>query len=386
MNRVKLIFSIMVLIAIIPVLFFLLLVAAFSGKFDFYGPFLISFAIGFYIFAVIGIYGGFRKKAVPKVFAAFLLLYAAVWGGYEGYHKYLDNITIVTEQDVDLRQYAPFAEGSMAARLDEPSAFVIRDDNLPFLDGSTALYPLYAAFAQAVYPAGEYPVYNSEVMSSQTSGAYERLIEGLADIIFVPEPSESHLQMARERNVELRLTPVAREAFIFFVNEGNPVEGLTSEQLRSIYSGSIRNWKEVGGQNRKIIAFQRPDNSGSQQALKRFMGDVPIEEPPRERVMRGMGMMIKETARYKNFNNALGFSFRFFTEEMVQNGTIRNLAVDGVYPSKENIRNGSYPLTVQFYAVTAGSDNPHVQPFLEWILSEQGQSLVEKTGYVPIVP
>ncbi|MNL84308.1 hypothetical protein D3C87_2122410 [compost metagenome] len=69
---------------------------------------------------------------------------------------------------------------------------------------------------------------------------------------------------------------------------------------------------------------------------------------------------------------------------MNQSGEIALLAIDGVKPDKESIRSGQYPLATEFYAVTAGSNNPNIQPFLDWMQSAQGQELVEKTGYTSL--
>lgn len=107
-------------------------------------------------------------------------------------------------------------------------------------------------------------------------------------------------------------------------------------------------------------------------------------DPPTEDVIGGMGGIISEAADYHNYSNSIGFSFRYFSTEMVQNGDIKHLEIEGVYPDKESIRNDSYPIASEFYAVTAGSDNPHIDDFIEWILSDEGQELVEKSGYVPV--
>jgi len=113
-------------------------------------------------------------------------------------------------------------------------------------------------------------------------------------------------------------------------------------------------------------------------------GRIANGTPPKEDVVSGMGGIIAKTAEYRNHRNAIGFSFRFFAEEMVSNGNIRLLAIDGVYPTRETIADGTYHLASEFYAVTANTVNPNVERFIEWILSPQGQSLVEKTGYTPI--
>ena len=259
------------------------------------------------------------------------------------------------------------------------------EDELLVLDGATALYPLYAAFVQATYPKKEYDMYMNEVMVNTTPDAYQNLIHGHVDMIFVAGPSEQQLQDAKEQGVELEMTPIGKEAFVFFVNAENPVEGLTVQQIQDIYSGKAKNWADVGGDPDKIRAFQRPADSGSQTALEKLMGKTKIVEAPSEDVAAGMGDIINQTANYRNYPNSIGYSFRYYSMEMVQNNAIRHLKIDGVFPSEESIRDNTYPLSSEFYAITlAGNDHPNIEPFLEWILSEQGQSLVEKTGYVPI--
>src|SRR5690606_20922097 len=159
---------------------------------------------------------------------------------------------------------------------------------------------------------------------------------------------------------------------------------LTEDEIKGIYSGKITNWKDVGGKNDEIRAFQRPENSGSQTALQNFMGLTPIMKPPTEDVMSLMGTVIGEVSDYKNHKNAIGYTFRYYSTTMVKNKRIRLLGVNGVDPTIETIKSGEYPLTNEFYAVTAGSDHPHVEAFIEWSLSDEGQEIVEKTGYVPV--
>lgn len=290
---------------------------------------------------------------------------------------------VITDGQVELAAYQPFEKRTKAVSLDEPATLHIEDD-LPIIDGATALYPIYAAFAQAIYPEKEYQPYDSEVMSNRTEAAYTNLIDGKVDIIFVLGPSTTQLNQAESAGKELKLTPIGKEAFVFFVNSKNPVESLTEDEIKGIYSGKITNWKDVGGKDNEIRAFQRPENSGSQTALRNFMGLTPIMKPPTEDVMSLMGTVIGEVSDYKNHKNAIGYTFRYYSTKMVNNNRIRLLSVNGVEPTVDTIRSGEYPITNEFYAVTAGSDNPHVEAFIEWILSDEGQEIVEKTGYVPV--
>ena len=156
------------------------------------------------------------------------------------------------DRDLLLWQYEPFSEDTKAVSLEEEPTLRFRQEDLLRLDGATALYPVYASFVQAVYPQGEYPRYDSSrdgyglVTCSGTVEAYRRLIIGRTDLIFAAAPSQDQLEMARRAAKELHLTPIGREAFVFFVNSRNPVEGLTVEQVILTESGGGRAQVTVG--------------------------------------------------------------------------------------------------------------------------------------------
>jgi phosphate transport system substrate-binding protein len=298
-------------------------------------------------------------------------------------------------------EYEPFRENTFAKSLDEPSTLRLQD-NLPRLEGATALYPLYSAFARAVYPEDDYPVYstglfrspnnNPVVTCSMTSGAFEKLIDGESDAIFLMGVSEEQWEMARERGLELKLTPIGREAFVFFVNKRNDISNLTVNDVRGIYSGRITNWSEVGGNNDEIRPYQRAENSGSQTMLMEIMGDTPLMTVPETDYYDLMYEIYRAVAVYKNYKNSLGYSFLYYVNTMIAENEIKLLSINGVEPTVANIANGTYPLASDFYAITVvrEPDNEeeaerinNTEKLIEWILSPQGQSLVEKTGYVP---
>ncbi|WP_033829650.1 PstS family phosphate ABC transporter substrate-binding protein [Bacillus andreraoultii] len=359
--------------------------ALFSEDAKFYTPFVPIVTIGLIVIIILAIYGKLRMKRIKYTAIIFLSCCFIAVISYEGYQAYEKSLEIVSSQDIDLSEYQPFVAGTKAAQLDELSTFTIQD-NLPRLDGATALYPVYASFVQAVYPKKDYPLEESEVVSSQTSYAFEKLLFNDADIIFIAPPSDEQLKLAEEEGVKLRMTPIGREAFVFFVHADNPVDELTVEQIQEIYTGKITNWRDVGGANEEIRAFQRPEGSGSQSALIRMMGDKPLMIPPSKDIVSAMGGIIKETTNYQNRTNAIGFSFRHFSQEMVDAKEIKYIKVNGIAPTKENIQNGTYPFVNEFYAITIENKNTNsnIEPFLQWMVSEQGQKLVEKTGYVRI--
>ena len=221
------------------------------------------------------------------------------------------------------------------------------------------------------------------ITCTKTNRAYERLIQGDADIIFVAQPSDEELDMAAEEGVEFDMIPIGREAFVFIVNKDNPLDSITVDQIKGVYSGQITDWSQLGVQGiGPIVAYQRPKNSGSQTALKALMGDTPLMEAPKGVVAWDMGDIL-DTVEYRNLPNAIGYSFRFFCTDMM-GSEVKLLAVDGVEPTEANIRNGSYPITSTVYAIRLkGNDNPNVVALLDWIKSPQGMELVEKSGYTP---
>ena len=198
-------------------------------------------------------------------------------------------------------------------------------------------------------------------------------------------PSEEQIEFAKEQENEFEYTEIGKEAFVFFVHKDNPIESLTQEEIKKIYSGEITNWKEVGGKDEEIIAFQRNQGSGSQSMLIRFMDGTPIMDAPTEQVNDFMSGIIDQVSDYKNKTNSIGFSFRYYMEGIIKNPNVKILKVDGIEPNVENIKNDNYPITTSLFAVTyKNNNNENVQKLLDWILSNEGQELIEKTGYVGI--
>lgn len=382
----KLILSLLGEITIMLLALYLIIMAAFGGIENY------TFVVGliYTLIAIVAlpciIWGLIKKK---YIYIPLLIAFAAVtltWGGCAIYENLDNNIPTIGESERIFADYMPYGADSKIVVLDEAPSLTLTQE-LPRLDGATALYPVYAAFAQAVYPKeifDDSPVFNDYLQCSTTPEAYERLIKGQTDMIFVASASEKQAAYAKEEGVELTFTPIGKEAFVFFVNAKNPVDGLTVEQVQQIYSGEVTDWSAFGSNMGKIRAFQRDEGSGSQTALQNLMQGKTLMAPPKEDIVSGMGGIIEQTANYKNYKNAIGYSFRFYSTEMVQNNQIKLLKLDGVAPTKENIINGTYPIASEFYAVTTQYSNPNCSSLLEWICGEQGQRIVDETGYVAV--
>ncbi|MCL1858073.1 MAG: substrate-binding domain-containing protein [Oscillospiraceae bacterium] len=327
----------------------------------------------------------FDKRFI--VYAAIAILLC----GISGMQFYIKSINTLGGYDynaervgdeVDFWNYQPFSRNNFLKSLNETPDITFTED-YPKLDGATAAYPVYGAIAQELYKGLDEITAENYVKCTTTANAYERLIRGEIDILFGAQPSQQQIQSAREKGVEFTLTPIAKEAFVFFVHKDNPVSSLTLEQIQDIYQKKITNWKKVGGKSEKIMPFQRPENSGSQTVmLAMIMKDKKLPAPLREEYAAGMGGIINQVAEYRNYTSAIGYSFRYFATGMRSNDNIKLLAIDGTEPTVENIRNGAYAFTVDVYAVTAGPQSKNTAMLINWILSEQGQNFIETCGYV----
>ena len=334
------------------------------------------------IFSLITIYSK-NKKRDYKRFGISILLFCLIFGINIGINKYEESITIKTNVNIDCGEYLPFVEETKIVKLNYEASLKLTE-NLPRLDGAAAVFPVYSAFVNATYP--NTTKLNDGVFEyNNTVRGYSLLAQKETDIFFGGYPSEEQIDFARENNTEFEYTEIAKEAFVFFVHKDNPIESLTTEEIKKIYSGEITNWKDVGGRDEEIVAFQRNEGSGSQSMLIRFMDGTPIMKAPTEQVNDLMSGIIDQVSDYKNKTNSIGFSFRYYMEGIIKNPNVKILKIDGIEPNIENIREEKYPITGALYAVTyKDNNNENVQKLLDWILSNEGQEIIEKTGYAGI--
>ena len=323
-----------------------------------------------------------KKKKFLIIWCICAAVYGTALGTNFGIIKYNKSITVNTSPNIDIQAYLPFEENSKIVNTDSKTLKLT--ENLPRIDGAAALFPVYSAFVNAVYP-NTTKLHDGIFEYNNTPGGYRLLAEKETDIFIGVYPSDEQRAYAEENQTTFEYTPIGTEAFVFFVHKDNPITNLTTEQIKDIYSGKITNWKDVGGKNEKIAAFQRNEGSGSQSMLKRFMGDTPITDAPTEMVNDLMAGIIKQVADYKSKTNSIGFSFRYYVEGIIKNPDIKMISIDGAAPTSENIRNGSYPVLTPIYAVTyKENQNGNVDKLLEWILSDEGQYIINETGYVGI--
>ena len=252
------------------------------------------------------------------------------------------------------------------------------------IDGSTATIPLTEALYGTIQGGTQPPVHNA------TSNAYYHLLYSLdTDLIFVTYPSESELQMVKDLKVPIEIIPIVKDALVFLVNVENPVDDISMQQLRDIYTGRITNWSELGGTNESIIPYQRPIDSGSQTLLlKLLMEGMDPMDAPTEWVVESMGGLVESVSSYDNSKNAIGYSMFYYVNNMYGNNRFKLLGIDGTAPTRDTITKGQYAMEDYYYAVIR-KDTPEDSPvrsLINWLLTDEGQAIAAKAGYIPLRP
>jgi len=252
------------------------------------------------------------------------------------------------------------------------------------IDGSTATIPLTAALHSAFGDGGSPPKHNT------TSYAYDNLFWGVdTELIFVTYPSEYELEVFKNNDVPLMIVPIAKDALVFLVNVENKINSISLKQIQDIYSGKTVNWNALGGYDEKIIAYQRTANSGSQTLLKKLvMNNTQLAASPSDWEISEMGRLVEVVSGYDNSRGAIGYSMFYYVNNMYGNSRFKLLSIDGVKPSRETIISSEYPLGDNYYAVIR-QDMPMNHParkLLSWLLTDEGQALIAKAGYIPLRP
>ena len=271
-----------------------------------------------------------------------------------------------------------------APEVSEEIAFL--RENFPRIDGSTSLIPLEAGIRAAIF-GKSFDEAQKDVVHSTTWGSFKRLLSGDADIIFSTPISAEQQKMADEAGIKLEQVPVVKEAFVFAVNAKNPVDALSQKQIKDIYSGKITNWKQVGGSDEPIIAYQRNTDSGSQNYMIDFMGETSLMEAPTELRPGSMSGLMDVIAPNDGAMGSIGYSVYAYAADMYGTGdNIKFIKVDGVAPTKETIISGEYPLSSYNYAIFRADEpeNGAVRRLAEWMTSYDGQLAIAKAGYATV--
>ena len=282
----------------------------------------------------------------------------------------------------------------------------ITKSNYPKVDGSTSAQPLQSLIAckllgiayewaydplymhHTIYPPiqdnASFSFILNKVRNTGTHSSFINLINGDADIIIVArEASEYEIEVARTNNVNLIQIPIAIDAFIFILNEENPVNTLSTSQIRGIYTGAITNWSEVGGINEKIFPFKRNATSGSQVLMENLiMNDNDMLELPEMEVSPTMWGPFNLLSHNKN---GICYTVYYYKEFMARAEFVKHISIDGVYPDYNTLKSHEYPYTTNVYAVIRENLDRSSMAYslYQLLLTQAGSNVIKESGYVP---
>lgn len=268
-----------------------------------------------------------------------------------------------------------------------PEEITFNRDNFPRLDGSTSTAPLGRAVASVLLGESQEQVADL-IQFSRTTGSFRALMRGECDLLLVAEPNPVVFDEMKEAGFEVQMEPFANDGLVFVVNADNPVDSLTVEQIQDIYTGKITNWKEVGGQDLPIDPFQRNAESGSQVLMEKLVMDgLDMMEPPEGYMLGEMDTLMEAVRGYDNSASAIGYSVYYYAHDMEMAQGLKVLQVEGVTPSAQAIRDGTYPLRNPYYVVMNAQqpEGSMTSVLYHWILSEDGQRLVAQQGYASVL-
>lgn len=209
-----------------------------------------------------------------------------------------------------------------------------------------------------------------------TANGMKALIQGEANIAAASRSlvHEEAKQMADRFNTVSLSYKVAKDALCIYLNPQNPVSDITESQLKDIFTGKIRNWKELGGNDSKIYLMIRNKNSGSYHFFQEhilnaegYFRDVQVLE-----TTEGISAMVSANV------NAIGYG------GLVYGSQIKLCRINGIYPTEESIKNGGYPLSRYLYFYVLNTPEGGLKSFIDWVIGKDGQRIVSESGYIPL--
>jgi phosphate transport system substrate-binding protein len=227
---------------------------------------------------------------------------------------------------------------------------------------------------------------NAETSVQVTGGGsgtgFAALINGTTDICNASRPiKEKEIAQIRQKfNTAPIEIKTAIDGIALYLNEANGVNELTIAQIRDIFTGKIVNWKDVGGQNAKIIVYGRENSSGTYDFFKEHVllnNDFALQV----QTLPGTAAVVNAVGKDKF---GIGYGGTAYSKGIKLVKVKKDAATDGVLPTEENIKGGKYPVSRYLYMYVLKKPEGDMKKFIDWVLSKEGQLIVSDVGYFPL--
>ncbi|MDR2772553.1 MAG: PstS family phosphate ABC transporter substrate-binding protein [Elusimicrobiota bacterium] len=242
------------------------------------------------------------------------------------------------------------------------------------LEGSTTLLPIAQSAAEKYMDLN--PSANLVVRGGGSGVGITSLIDGICDIANSSreiKPAEITAAQAKKKQIEV--IAVAKDGITVIVSNNNPVSNLTQSQIADIYTGKVTNWSQVGGKNEKIVVVSRDSASGTFEAFAELAlkGQKVIAGALMQSSNQAIVSLVSKTS------GAIGYVGVGYASQ-----SIKAVKVNGIAADKTTVQNGTYPFSRDLYMCVIGKPKGETKKFIDFVLSPQGQAIVEEQGFVSI--
>lgn len=242
------------------------------------------------------------------------------------------------------------------------------------IKGSTTMLPIVQPCAEAFM--AKHPDVSISVQGGGSGIGIASLIDGTCEIASSSRSmKDKEIQRAKEKNVVPYENIIARDALAVIVHPSNPLNKVTRQQLEEIYTGRNSDWSQLGGRKGKIVVISRETSSGTFETFNDLVLEKKRVRP--DALFSASNQAVAQTV--KQTPAAIGYIGHGYLSPAV-----KAMAVDGVYPELKNVKSGTYVLARNLFMYTNGEPKGLAKEFIEFILSEEGQKLVQETGFLSV--
>jgi phosphate transport system substrate-binding protein len=229
---------------------------------------------------------------------------------------------------------------------------------------------------------------NVSITGGGSGAGLASLINATCDIAMSSRSIEKREKiLAEKKNIKIAEFKIGLDGLAVLVNKNNPVDKLTLNQLKDIFMARITNWKEVGGEDRKIVILSRESNSGTHIFFKERVLRDNNKNAIEEFSVKSLMMPSSQTIYDEVFRNpnALGYVGIGFINSGVKALSIAvDIDSEYIYPTLENILNGTYSILRPLYLYTNTKQKDIIKTFINFVLSDHGQKIILETDFVPL--
>ncbi|NBI63548.1 phosphate ABC transporter substrate-binding protein [Clostridiales bacterium] len=238
--------------------------------------------------------------------------------------------------------------------------------------GSTSVQPLSEAMAELYMEQN--PDVAIEVQGGGSGQGIKSIKENIADIGALSREVKSD-----EKSAAAAEYVIAKDGIAVVVNKDVKVENLTIDQIRKIYTGKIKNWRNVGGDDRPITVVSREEGAGTRSSFTEITGIAAdgVDHTTKAALVQPSTGAIKKTVA--KTPDSIGYISLNILDD-----TVKSVKVEGTAPTVDNVLSGRYQIQRPFLYVVNGHISETTKAFIGFIMGEEGQRIVEETGFIPV--